>query len=84
MPSASSAAAAFGRAIVMAWLISGRRSGKTASITTPWISSMRPMLRVSPPVACWGESVAVMASIVFGSPLSLRSLTGKGGPRPPS
>ena len=32
-------------AIVIAWLISGRRSGKTASITTPWISSMRPTLR---------------------------------------
>src|ERR671934_1301382 len=28
---------------VIAWLISGSSSGKTASMTTPWISSMRPV-----------------------------------------
>ena len=38
MPSTSSPPLA--RGTVMAWLISGRRSGNTASITTPWISSM--------------------------------------------
>ena len=42
MSSSSSAAAAAGRLIVIAWLISGSLSGKTASITTPWISSIRP------------------------------------------
>src|SRR5205807_8735331 len=63
-PSASSSAAAAGRVIVMAWLISGSRSGNTASITTPWISSMRPVLRCAPPEAEPGVgSVAVDASI---------------------
>ena len=33
------------RSIVIAELISGSSSGKTASITTPWISSIRPTLR---------------------------------------
>ena len=55
MPGASSSAPAAGRATVIAWLISGRRSGKTASITTPWISSMRPTLRLAPlPLAAPG------------------------------
>jgi len=38
MPSTSSAPLA--RRTVMAWLISGSLSWKTASMTTPWISSM--------------------------------------------
>ena len=51
------AAAADGRATVIAWLISGRRSGNTASITTPWISSMRPTLRAAAlPLAGWVAS----------------------------
>ena len=63
MPGASSSAPAAGRATVIAWLISGSRSGKTASMTTPWISSMRPTLRFVPAFAgasVWG---AVLASI---------------------
>ncbi len=63
------------RATVIAWLISGRRSGKTASITTPWISSMRPTLRFPselPLVLC---GAAVLASIAFRfSSLSLQIL----------
>ena len=35
------------RSITIAELISGSRSGKTASMTTPWISSIRPTLRFS-------------------------------------
>ncbi len=31
------------RSMVMALLISGSSSGKTASMTTPWISSIRPV-----------------------------------------
>ena len=41
MSSSSSAAAASGRLTRIAWLISGSLSGNTASITTPWISSIR-------------------------------------------
>ena len=75
IPGASSSAAAAGLATVIAWLISGRRSGKTASITTPWISSMRPTLRLaaSPLVAPVG-SVAVLASIGFSSLSLLKSV----------
>ncbi len=65
IPSASSSRLAAVRAIVIAWLISGRRSGKTASITTPWISSMRPRFCFSselPLVLC---GAAVLASIAF-------------------
>ena len=43
MPSASSGLSS--RSTVIAELISGSSSGKTASMTTPWISSMRPTLR---------------------------------------
>ena len=39
-------AALVGRSIVSALLISGSSSGNTASITTPWISSIRPLLPV--------------------------------------
>ena len=61
MPGASSSRLAAGRAIVIAWLISGRRSGNTASITTPWISSIRPTLRwVSVPA---GSIVGVVVAI---------------------
>ena len=69
MPGASSSRAAAGRATVIAWLISGSRSGKTASITTPWISSMRPMLLAGglPLPAVPVGSVAVLASIVLSS-----------------
>ena len=56
MSLASSAAAEAGRAMVIAWLISGRRSGNTASITTPWISSMRPTLRFAASPAGWVAS----------------------------
>ena len=71
MPAASSSVAAAGRAIVIAWLISGRRSGKTASITTPWISSMRPTFRLAAvPFSVLG-SVTVLAGIGFDSPLYL-------------
>ncbi len=59
MPGASSSRFAAGRTIVIAWLISGRRSGNTASITTPWISSMRPTLR--PPFWVAVGSVVVLA-----------------------
>ena len=38
-------AAARSRVMSSAWLISGSSSGNTASMTTPWISSMRPTLR---------------------------------------
>src|ERR1039458_6440071 len=62
-PSASSSAAAAGRATVIAWLISGSFPEKTASITTPWISSMRPTFRsVAAPFAEVG-SVTVLAGI---------------------
>src|ERR1700722_1405678 len=47
MSTSSSARGASGRATVMAWLISGSESGNTASMTTPWISSIRPTLRFS-------------------------------------
>src|SRR5947208_2961372 len=76
IPGASSSAAAAGRATVMAWLISGSCSGKTASITTPWISSMRPTFRCpgppsrAPAVVVWGW--AVLASIVCRVLLSSR------------
>src|SRR6202034_65182 len=63
MPSAPSSAAAAGRATVVAWLISGRRSGNTASITTPWISSMRPTLREAVPFAAVAGSVVVLGGI---------------------
>src|SRR5215207_3065557 len=42
MPSVSSGLSS--RSTTIAWLISGSSSGKTASITTPWISSIRPTL----------------------------------------
>ena len=71
MPGASSSRLAAVRAIVIAWLISGRRSGKTASITTPWISSMRPTLR--PPFWVVLGSVAVLA-ISFSLSLLFKSL----------
>ena len=41
---------------VIAELISGSLSGKTASITTPWISSIRPTLRSPFSVALLGPS----------------------------
>jgi len=66
-PGASSSRLAAVRAIVIAWLISGSRSVKTASITTPWISSMRPTLgfAASPLPEGWAlvGSVAMLASI---------------------
>ena len=31
---------------MIAWLISGSLSGNTASITTPWISSILPVFRL--------------------------------------
>ncbi len=43
-PGVSSSRFSLERTTVIAWLISGRRSGNTASITTPWISSIRPTL----------------------------------------
>ena len=64
MPGASSSRFAAGRTIVIAWLISGSRSGNTASITTPWISSIRPTLR-----ARW-------LSVAVGSVLVLSHLVG--------
>src|SRR5205807_2452856 len=39
----SSSAIAAVRLMWRAWLISGSRSGNTASMTTPWISSIRPV-----------------------------------------
>src|ERR671932_548645 len=45
MPSCSSGLSS--RSITIAELISGSSSGKTASTTTPWISSIRPTLRPS-------------------------------------
>src|SRR4051812_46481079 len=54
MPSASSGLSS--RSMTIAWLISGSSSGKTASITTPWISSIRPTFRV-PPSAPGGRSM---------------------------
>src|SRR3954453_5170272 len=48
VPETSSSSAGFvSRWTTMAWLISGSSSGKTASITTPVISSIRPTLRCS-------------------------------------
>ena len=44
----SSPASSDRRLMVTALRISGRESGNTASMTTPWISSMRPTLRPSP------------------------------------
>src|SRR3954452_6850189 len=41
------------RSIVIAELIWGSSSGKTASMTTPWISSIRPLLSVFVSVAMW-------------------------------
>ena len=50
----------------------GQFVGETASITTPWISSMRPTLRLAPlPLAARPAgvgSVAMLASIVSDSP----------------
>ncbi len=64
--------------MVIAWLISGSLSGNTTSITTPWISSMRPRLRAgaSPLPECWLELVGsvVVASICVDSPLYLSLL----------
>ena len=48
MFSSSSAPWLVSRSTKIAELISGSLSGKTASMTTPWISSIRPTLR-SPP-----------------------------------
>ena len=44
------------RSTVIAWLISGSLSGKTASITTPWISSMRPTFFV-----CVAASIGLLS-----------------------
>ena len=44
------------RLMTIAELISGSLSGKTASMTTPWISSIRPTLRV------WVSAVAATVS----------------------
>ena len=49
MFSSSSAPCEVSRVTMIAELISGSLSGKTASITTPWISSIRPTLRFSSP-----------------------------------
>src|SRR5215218_8551017 len=62
MPSASSGLES--RSMTIAELISGSLSGKTASVTTPWISSIRPTLR-SPSVVSWPSRGAVLASISF-------------------
>jgi hypothetical protein len=45
---------------VIALLISGSFSGKTASITTPWISSIRPTLRSEDWFSVWGSAVVAM------------------------
>src|SRR3954469_23087563 len=60
------------RAIVIAELISGSSSGKTASITTPWISSIRPTLRLPSP--CWVCCASVWFSVLasMNSPFALR------------
>src|SRR4051812_13906916 len=60
IPSASSGLSS--RSTTMAELISGSFSGKTASITTPWISSIRPTLRVSSCVS-WLSEAAVAINI---------------------
>ena len=57
----SSSPAARSRVMSSAWLISGSSSGNTASMTTPWISSMRPTLRRSSRVSSF--SVGVVAAI---------------------
>ena len=51
---------------MMAELISGSWSGKTASMTTPWISSIRPTLRLpfSEDSCC---SVSFFSSLVLAS-----------------
>src|SRR5919199_4530874 len=74
--SSSSDSSPLGRSMVRAWLISGSASEKTASTTTPWISSMRPTFRAfSEPLpsswpgswsACswsWSGSCSVVVSI---------------------
>src|SRR5215213_10571835 len=62
MPSASSGLES--RSTTIAELISGSLSGNTASMTTPWISSIRPTLR-SPSVVSWPSRGAVLASISY-------------------
>ena len=61
MSSSSSALAASGRLTVIAWLISGSLSGNTASITTPWISSIVPVFCLVS--ASLVVSVSVVAAI---------------------
>src|SRR4051812_7061349 len=60
----SSAPWARSRSTMIAELISGSLSGNTASITTPWISSIRPTLRSLSWVVSSSRGVAVLASIV--------------------
>src|SRR3954468_6967204 len=57
---------------MIAELISGSSSGKTASITTPWISSIRPTLRLPSP--CWVCCASVWFSVLasMNSPFALR------------
>ena len=63
MPSASSGLSS--RSMMIAWLISGSSSGKTASMTTPWISSIRPTLRfsVAPCSRCCSRSWLAMSVV---------------------
>ena len=64
MFSSSSAPWLVARSTMIAELISGSLSGKTASMTTPWISSIRPTLRSPPPFsdACCSVSFCVLGA----------------------
>src|SRR3954453_10403262 len=62
MPSCSSGLSS--RSMTIAELISGSLSGNTASITTPWISSIRPTLR-----SCCCVSCVCSAATAICSPL---------------
>ena len=59
----SSAPSARSRSTLIAELISGSLSGNTASMTTPWISSIRPTLRSLSCVVSSSREAAVLASI---------------------
>src|SRR3954447_10556463 len=77
-PSSSSPRFASVRLTVIALLISGSSSGKTASITTPVISSMRPTLRL----VCGSVSVAIFLLVSRFRPRRLgRRATSHSGQR---
>ena len=67
IPSASSGLSS--RSMMIAWLISGSSSGKTASITTPWISSIRPTLRSPPSLPSAPGGRSMVAFMCGGAPL---------------